>query len=106
MRSQLESSDPTLAQTLIENAQEVIDALNNPAGSNPVRSNLLSREANGKVRVQFSAVTGKSQIVAASTNLVDWELIGVAVDRGNGTFEFEDGGAGHFFTRFYRIVSP
>ncbi len=41
-----------------------------------------------------------------STNLVDWEMLGVATERGDGTFEFEDGNAARFQNRFYRIVSP
>ena len=33
-------------------------------------------------------------------------MIGVAVDHGDGTFEFEDSHAAKFPNRFYRIVSP
>ena len=46
-------------------------------------------------------------MIAASTNLVDWQLIGVATETAFGTFEFEEDAAGaHFPARFYHIISP
>ena len=33
-------------------------------------------------------------------------MIGVAVDHGDGGFEFEDANAAKFQNRFYRILSP
>jgi len=56
--------------------------------------------------MRFSAMPGKTQIIAASTNLGDWELVGVSEDRGNGSYEFEDRSAGRFSARFYPIISP
>jgi len=37
---------------------------------------------------------------------VDWEMIGVALDHGDGTFEFEEADAARFRGRFYRVLSP
>ena len=54
--------------------------------------------------MQWSAVHGRLYILEASTNLVDWERIGVAVDRGDGKFTFEDANAARFPNRFYRAV--
>ncbi len=45
-------------------------------------------------------------MVEASTNLVDWEEIGVATDQGNGTFAFEDADAARFEHRYYRFKTP
>ena len=45
-------------------------------------------------------------VLEASTNLVNREKIGIAVDHGDGTFSFEDANASRFPNRFYRIVSP
>jgi hypothetical protein len=110
VRAQVEPLDSALAQDLIQTAQAVIDTLNNGTpGMTAVGNARFERlvcKANGKVWMQLSAAPGKIQVVAASTNLMDWELIGVAVDRGDGSFEFEDSSASHFATRFYRIVSP
>jgi len=38
--------------------------------------------------------------------MVDWELIGVGVKQGDGTFVFEDEKASRFSTRFYKILNP
>ena len=90
----------------------MIDALSNgtpgsTAGGEPqIRIDNLIRQADGKLRMKFSTPSGKLHVVAASTNMLDWELIGVAVDRGDGTFEFEDTSATRFDARFYRIISP
>lgn len=45
-------------------------------------------------------------VIEASTNLVDWEQIGVAVQCGPDEFEFEDANAARMPTRFHRIVVP
>jgi hypothetical protein len=54
----------------------------------------------------FSAPQGSVYILEASTNLVDWEKIGVAVDWGSGDFECEDTKASQVPARFYRVVVP
>jgi len=54
----------------------------------------------------FIGAAGQAHLVQASTNLTDWETIGVANANGDGSFEFEDAGASSFNARFYRIVSP
>jgi hypothetical protein len=44
--------------------------------------------------------------VEASSNLVDWEMIGVVVANRDGTLTFEDANASKFPNRYYRIVTP
>jgi hypothetical protein len=58
------------------------------------------------VQLQLTAERGTICILEASTNLVHWEKIGVAADRGDGTFTFEDPNAPGFPSRYYRVVSP
>ena len=49
--------------------------------------------------------TGQAYIVEASTDLIHWQAIGTATDRGEDVFEFEDAApAGVFPRRFYRII--
>jgi hypothetical protein len=105
--AQVGKSAPALAQTLIAAAQQVIDALQGN-GSHALASKLhaLKRQPDGKVQLGFSGLAGQVHIVEASTNLVDWEMIGVAADNGDGTFSFEDANAARLPNRYYRIVSP
>jgi hypothetical protein len=105
--AQVGKSDPALAQTLIAAAQQVIDALQG-RGPHALASNLhtMKRRPDGKVQLGFSGLAGQVHIVEASTNLVDWEMIGVAADNGDGSFEFEDSQAVGIPNRFYRVTSP
>jgi hypothetical protein len=102
-------SDPSLAGTLIEGANGIIEALpgpdeHGPAG--PPRHLRVAHHGNGKVKMEFSGAAGRSYIVEASTNLVNWESIGTAKRRGDGEFEFGDLRTVQFPARYYRIVSP
>lgn len=56
--------------------------------------------------MKLSAPAGKTYIVQASTNLMDWETIGVATVNTDGSFEFEDPEAANHPHRFYRVVTP
>ena len=105
IRAQVAPIDPVLAEQFIQLAQEIIDILSTASKAHG-RIAAVAREANGTVELQFSATPGPAYIIEASTNLVNWEKIGVAADRGNGAFEFEDAHAGRMSTRFYRIVLP
>jgi len=104
VRAQVAPEDPVLAQTLLRAAQQVIAALDG-AGAVEVAGKLhsIKHQAGGKIQLKFNGTAGWVQIVEASTNLVDWEMIGAAVDRGDGSFEFEDANASKFPGRFYRI---
>jgi len=106
VRAQVVPLDSALAETLIRAAQDIIDSL--VAGSGRARGKFTSftREADGETRLKFEADPGALYIIQASTNLVDWEVIGVAYDRGSGAFEFDDATAARFGTRYYRIMSP
>jgi hypothetical protein len=107
-RAQVTSSNPGLAQTLIRTAQQLAAILGagcpTATASTPIAK--VRHQANGKLRMEFNAPQGFVYILEASTNLVDWEKIGVAADRGFGEFDFEDVNASQMPTRFYRIVVP
>ena len=100
--------DPALASELVEAAQQVIEALKRDCGPSRSRCKIakLHRRADGRLRLEFSSPHGPTYLVEASTNLVDWEKVGVAVESRPGEFEFEDPEAPRAPVRFYRLVSP
>jgi len=107
VRALVEPLDSALAASLIQPAQEVIDALSgdnsNPGGRPHGRITSAIRQANCRVGMQFSAEGGVHYLIEATTNLLDWELIGVAGQRADGQFEFEDPQTTQFAQRFYRV---
>ncbi|NOS71585.1 MAG: PQQ-binding-like beta-propeller repeat protein [Verrucomicrobia bacterium] len=108
--AQVARHDPELAQTLIQAARDIIDALGggntHPPGGLHCRFTCLTCQPNGRMRMQFSAEVGGTHIIEASTNLVNWEMIGVAAPMPDSRFEFEDAQSGNFSSRFYRVVHP
>jgi hypothetical protein len=66
----------------------------------------VARQANGRLHLHFKAPQGLVYLLEASTNLVDWERIGVASDCGSGEFDFEDAAAPQIAARFYRLAVP
>lgn len=98
--------DPTLAKALTDTAVEILEIVSGAApGDCRVVFHVVG-QSDGKTRVEFSAPKSQTYFVEASTNLMDWEFIGVAEARGDGTFLFEDPSAGKHPRRFYRVLSP
>jgi hypothetical protein len=96
-----------LANELIEGAGQVIAALDCDGSPNvAARIHSLKRQPNGKMQMKLSGQAGKAHIVEASTNLMDWEAVGVATVNEDGSFEFEDAEAAKHQCRFYRIRQP
>ena len=60
----------------------------------------------GEPRLQFDGVPGQTYLIEASTNLVDWTVIGTASDVGDGTFEFTDPEWMEYDRCYYRIIVP
>jgi len=105
--AQVAPSDQALAQTLIAAAQKVVDALQvDGSGTRATKLDAVKYQLDGKAQLRFSSAAGKTYIVEASSNLVDWEIIAVAREQVDGTFEFEDANAATFTNRFYRVSSP
>jgi hypothetical protein len=65
----------------------------------------LSRAADGTTWLRGSAVPGRLYIIETSTNLLNWEQIGVTTINGTAAFEFQDTNAPSSM-RFYRVMSP
>jgi uncharacterized delta-60 repeat protein len=62
-------------------------------------------DTNAVANFRLSAPAGSRCTVEASTNLLNWELIGTANDQGDGSFIFEDLGAVTAPQRYYRFYS-
>jgi hypothetical protein len=56
--------------------------------------------------LQFTGAAGQNYRVNASSNLVTWKELGVALQVGSGLFQFADTNATAHPVRFYRVVSP
>jgi hypothetical protein len=99
--------DPVLVATLVEAAQEVIEALSQDCALAKPHWKIgkMHRHGHGPMRMEFSAPEGQRCLIEASTNLVDWVAIGAANECGPGEFEFEDSDAARLPARFYRIVA-
>ena len=96
--------DSELAATFVQAAQDIIDTLT-PSSKAHARFTRVWRGANGKISVKGEASTGGQFIIEASTNLVDWEKIGVTENDHTGLFEFEDPSS-PLTQRFYRVMAP
>ncbi len=96
--------DRTLADALNQAAQGLRNALlllhGRYGGTPPAVSHL----GNGVIQLRFSGEAGQVHVIEASSDLVNWQEIGVAAGAANGSFEFEDREAGALSHRYYRIV--
>jgi hypothetical protein len=110
VRAQAAALDTASADHFIQMAQEIIDVLSggntNPGGRPHGAFTAVEHPPNGRVQLRFTAEPGSIYILEASTNLVNWEMIGVGLDHGDGTFTFEDANAAKFLGRFYRVATP
>jgi len=107
VRVQVQPQNPALAAEFIAASQEIIVALHGETSHMgfPTQSPLTSvmRGPHGRAKVQLTAPAGVSYIVEASTNLVNWEAVGLAQDQGDGTYAFDDADAAKFPRRYYRV---
>jgi hypothetical protein len=106
--AQVSGDDPALADNFTHAAEQIIDILNADCLGEKPHGHIgkISHNSQGKPQIQFTAPAGFVYIIEASTNLVDWEKIGVATNAGAADFQFEDPSGGVTPSRFYRIVAP
>ncbi len=103
--AQISPLNSTLANTLIDEAQNIINTLS-AGGAASHKALKAAAQANGKLHLNFSGIHRQTYIIEASTNLVDWQMIGVANDNGDGTFDFDDAVSTQIPARYYRVVIP
>ena len=70
----------------------------------PATSPLSYRFVDGAMQLSFPGIPGAKYSIQASTNLVDWTVIGVATDHEDGTFEYIDTSWNNLPACFYRVV--
>ena len=66
---------------------------------------LVVKHENGATQLEFSAPPYRTYSIEASTNLLDWEEIGIPVAEQNEEFYFEDEQTEEFQIRYYRVVT-
>jgi hypothetical protein len=107
VKAQVRPKDAALAASLTQSAQDIIDALSSgntkPGGRRQAQFTSISLQPEGRVRMQLAGDSGALYLIESSTNLVDWELIGIASPATNGQFQFDDKEAGRFPRRYYRL---
>lgn len=104
VRAQVSPADPAFAASLLQSSQEIIDALGGRTPPGPSAIAAVQHDAHGKARLQIRAYPQTAHIVEASTNLVDWEMVGVLKVGDDGSAAFDDAQADRFTHRFYRLI--
>jgi hypothetical protein len=66
----------------------------------------ITRQSDGDVLMEFTAMLGASYTLSASTNLIHWEILTTLTPSTDGTFSYVDHAAGSWPARFYRLTSP
>ncbi len=74
--------------------------------SAPQFSDSYSISADGSFGLSFSGSSNATYSVWASTNLVDWSILGTATEAGPGWYQFSDVTATNWPSRFYRAGAP
>lgn len=69
-----------------------------------VASSAFNRSANDEVHFELTGLEGRSYMIRASTNLVDWQTIATQLSNAR-TLSFTDTNAVPFRQRFYRLKS-
>jgi len=99
-------TDTALATELIAGAGQIITALGcDGAAHVAAKIQAIKHHPNGKVQMKIKGEAGKSYILEASTNLLDWEAICVVRPDEEGNCGYEDLMAGKHQSRFYRVVA-
>jgi hypothetical protein len=98
-------SDPGVSMRLIADAGRVITAFEEEAaGTSDCRLRLSDLRSSHCVQLQLCAPPSRVYAIEVSTNLVDWQPIGMICSDAAGLGEFEEGNTHGGGCRFYRAV--
>jgi hypothetical protein len=106
VQAQVMPSNPALAASFLQATQQILDALNLCGSTHIPHGQIVSlaRHQDGKMHIKLTGPSASVQLVEASTNLVDWVVVGTATQNADGTYDFEDSNAANLQYRFYRVV--
>jgi hypothetical protein len=104
VRAQVLPADPAFAASLMQGSQDVIDALGGRPAHGPPAIAGLHHDSPGKAHLEIMAAPQTTYIIQASSNLLDWEMVGVLKVGDDGSAIFNDAPADRFTQRFYRLI--
>jgi hypothetical protein len=104
VRAQVSPEDPAFAAYLAQASQEVIDALGGRLAHDRPAIAAVHQDSYGKAHMQIIAAPQTTYIIQASSNLLDWEMVGVLKVGDDGSTTFNDALANRFTQRFYRLI--
>ena len=104
VRAQVSPEDPALAASLCQGSQDVIDALGGrPAHGRPAIA-AVHHDSHGQAQWHITAAPQTTYILQASSNLVDWAMVGVLKVGDDGSAIFNEAPADRFTQRFWRLI--
>jgi hypothetical protein len=108
VNAQVLPTSRALAETLNHQAQQVMGALDCRAGKEKVAVKLkgIVPGSGGRLHVLFTGDPTSVYLIEASTNLLDWVIIGATAVPSNGESLFDGGDTTMHPKRFYRLRSP
>ena len=109
VRDRIRRVDPVLAQKLHSASQTILESLDCGSidrGHRHEGFNARIHHRQGHAHLEFPGQAGRIYVVESSTDLVHWEKIGVATNRNDGNFDFDDTARAPLPMRFYRVVAP
>ena len=71
-----------------------------------LKLNVVPDLVSGKMQLQFNGAGSQAYVIQASTNLLDWVILGSSTADTVGNVAFTDQNAGNYPARFYRVVEP
>ena len=105
IRDRVTPVDDALAEQWVWIAQEIIDAFGE-VKSGMAGTAKMEQDAHGKRTLRFDASRNRPYLVEASVDFLNWDVVGAAVERSSGSYEFTDPDNGTAPWRFYRLRMP
>jgi hypothetical protein len=102
--AQVSPLDPPSAVSLLQGSQDVIDVLGGRTAHGRPAITAVHHRAGGKAHLQIMADPRRTYVVQASSNLLDWEMVGVLKVEEDGSAAFDDPQTNRFTQRFYRLI--
>lgn len=109
VRKTVARHNPALANDLIEAANQIIVAELAALPLKPLppgHVRLKLDRHGGKSHLRFTGRNANFYVIQASTDLVNWQVVGATLTEDSAPFEFEDQESAKRPFRFYRLAQP